>query len=530
VRLVSTSRVEHQQWIVAAGILLVVSVAYALSGPGRIDMIDGQFRYEVAVNIMNDGHPVIRDPALRWGSLTGRHGLRYSYYNASGSVAGLPLVWLGRVTNHSDETQRFLFSFTSAIAGGLLASALYLFYRALDVEERRALGWTAVSAFGTLLWPLATSTFDQAQHAVLVLLAIQLGRASARRGSIWLAVTAGLPVALLLNYQETYLLLAPALALSTMNWSTASWTDQDSYRRCCGFLSASGIGILGWLAYNAARFGKPVFFLDKLSKEGHPAAAALLGNPVVGLLGLTVSPGKSVLLYSPPLLLGLLGMRQLWRRDPVLGLTLMMVSIIHLLFVSSLRFFGSDWAWGPRYLVVLLPLWALAFPFVDTATIRRSVVVAVVSLGILVQVMAVTVDHQRFFFERALPDHFWAEDQWFYFRESALLARSGEIAVSLRDGVPQTAKWFAPHPYPDALTYSIFGNTRRELAPVWMRQFQVFYLPRPWPLWMRTIPPDRRPVRLGPVVLGLLAVALLGAGLIHWGSRVRCPNDHQNRP
>jgi hypothetical protein len=478
-------------------------------------MIDGQFRYEVAVNML-DGHPVVRDPALHWGTLPGRHGSRYSYYNASGSVAGFPLVWLGRVTKHSDETQRFLFSMTSAVAGGLLASAMYLFYRSLDVERRAALAWTAVSAFGTLLWPLSASTFDQAQHALFVLLAIQLGRASARLASMWLAVAAGITVAALLNYQETYLLLVPALALSTIQWKPGSGLIQGSFGRCCGFLSGAVIGILAWLMYNAARFGNPVFFFDKLSNDSHPP---LFGNPAVGLLSLAFSPGKSILLYSPPLLLGFLGVRRLWRRDPPLGLTLVVVSAIHLLFVSSLRFFGSDWAWGPRYLVVLLPLWALAFPFVDTATLRRGMVGTVVALGIMVQVLALTVDHQRFFFERALPDHFWAEDRWFYFRESALLARPGEIAVSLRDGVPRTARWFAPHPYPDSLTYAIFGNPRREFAPVWMQQFQVFYLPRPWPLWMRAFPPDRRPVRLGPVVFGLLAAALLGASLVQWGVR-----------
>jgi hypothetical protein len=508
---------EARQWTTPVGIFLVASVVYSLSGPGRIDIIDGQWRYEVAVNLLTEGRPVIRDPALRWGSRPGRDGSWYSYYNAGPSIAGLPFVWLGRVVNRSVEMQRFLFSFTSAVAGGLLASALYVFYRALDIKNGAALGWTSVSAFGTLLWPLATSTFDQAQHAALVLLAVQLGRASASRASIWLAAAGGLAVGLLLNYQETYLLLVPALVLSTFNWSKGSGFDKGSYIRCGAFLAASGLGIAGWLTYNAVRFGNPLFFVDKLPQEGHPAGT-LLGNPVAGVSSLLFSPGKSVFLYSPPLVLGLLGIGGLWRKQPILALVLGTASAIQLLFVSSLRFFGSDWAWGPRYLVAVLPLWALAFPFVSTSTIRRSIVSAVVGLGIAVQVMALSVDHQRFFFERGLPPFFWATDPWFYFRESGLLARPGEIAVSLRDGVPEHARQFAPSPYPDALTYAIFGHARPALAPLWMRQYQVFYLPRPWPLWMRRIPPDRRPVSLEPLILGLLGVGLLGVGMIHRGS------------
>jgi hypothetical protein len=506
---------EARRWTTALGVFLVVGVAYALSGPGRIDTIDGQWRYEVAANLVKEGRPVIRDPALRGSGLPGRDGLRYAYYNAGASVAGFPFVWVGELLGDADgEVQRFLFSLTSAVAGGLLASALYLFYRTLDVENGPALGWTAVSAFGTLLWPLATSAFDQVQHAALVLLAVQLGRASAKRDSIWLAVAGGVAVAVLLNYQEAYLLLVPGLALSTLTWSTSPEAAKGSSRRCWCFLAASGLGIVGWLTYNAVRFGDPLFFFGKLPPEGDPARA-VLANPAVGFLSLMFSPGKSIFLYSAPIVLGLLGIRALWRRELVLALTVVTVSAVHLVFVSSLRFFGSDWAWGPRYLVPLLPLWALAFPFVEATTMRRSIVRMVVVLGLLVQVMGVSVDCQRFFFERALPDHFWINDPWFYFRESALLARPGEIAVSLRDGVPGAARSFAPNPYPKALTYTIFGNARRELSPVWMRQFRVFYLPRPWPLWMRFVPPDRRPVRWGPVVLGMLGVGLLGATLVY---------------
>jgi hypothetical protein len=494
----------------------VVSAVYALSAPGRIDIIDGQLRYEVALNLLNEGRPVIRDPALRFAGLPGRNGSLYSFYDAAASVAGLPLVWLGQVGGRNEETPRFLFSLTSAIAGGLLASVLYLFYQTLGVDSRAALGWVSVSAFGSLIWPLATSTFDQVQHAALVLAAVQLGRASARRASNWLAFVAGLPVAALLNYQEAYLLLIPALALSTLKWNEASGLARSSLRRYGVFLTATGLGIAGWLAYNAVRFGDPLFLLGKLPREGHPAGS-MLGNPAAGFLSLWLSPGKSILLYSPVLVLGFLGIRGLWRKDAVLALTVVTVSAVQMLFVSSLRFFGSDWAWGPRYLVPLLPLWALGFPFLSASTIRRSVRGAVVASGILVQLMAVSVDHQRFFFERGLPPFFWATDQWFYFHESALLARPGEIIVSLRDGVPEGARRFAPGPYPDALTYAIFGYPRPELAPGLMRGFQVFYLPRPWPLWMRAISPDRRPVALGPTTLGLVVGAIIGLGLIQRG-------------
>jgi hypothetical protein len=505
-------------WRLEIGVFLLVGAAYGLSGPGRIDIIDGQWRYEVAANLVSVGLPIVRDPALGT-ALPGLYGFRYSSYNAGASVTALPFVWLGDLAPDPDgEMRRFLFSFTSGIFGAMTAAILFRFYQELGVSPGMALRWTAVSAFATLLWPVAASTFDQVQHAFLVLLAVLLGHLGAKRSSALTIASGGLAAGLLLNFQESYALLVPALALSTLGVPRGTVERRRPWAGYLLFLAAAGIGLALWLKYNSIRFGNPFFFTGKLFPKGHPAAG-LFGNPLAGLLSLLISPGKSIFLYSPPLLLGLLGIASLRRREPALALTIVAVSLVQLGFVSSLRFFGSDWAWGPRYLVVTLPLWALAFPFVERATIRRTVAGTVVALGLVVQLLALSIDHQRFFFERALPAFFWARDPWSYFKHSALLARPGEIAVTLRDGVPKTARWFAPGPYPHLVTYAIFGNAQSVPAPLWMRHFQVFYVPRPWLLWMLALPPDRRPVNPLPVAVGTLGLGLLGAALVRSGLR-----------
>ena len=50
-------------WSAASvGIGLLVFGLYAITGPGRIDMIDGQIRYEAAVRWLQEGRPLIRIP------------------------------------------------------------------------------------------------------------------------------------------------------------------------------------------------------------------------------------------------------------------------------------------------------------------------------------------------------------------------------------------------------------------------------------------------------------------------------------
>jgi hypothetical protein len=514
-----TARSGGRPGLVAAGLLLAVTAVYVVAGPGRIDTIDGQHRYEVTQNLVAEGRPVERDPYLR--ALPGLHGLRYSVYLAGPSLAAYPLVWMGaRLGDPDGELQRFLFTLTSAIFGGLTAAVLYLFYLELGVSARRALGWTCASAFATYLWPMASSTFEQGQHPLFALLAVYLGWRSARRASPRLAALAGLAAGVLFNYQEPFGLIMPTLALSTLAPASEVGGRPSGWPRYVIFGAASAIGLLLWMHYNVIRFGTPFYLWGKFP-PGHPnvgPSGLPLTSPVPGLLTLLASPGKSVFLYSPPIVLGLLGLAGLRRVAPMLPVTIAATSAVYLAFVASLRYFSGDWAWGPRYLAVLLPLWALAFPFVQDA-LRRPVKVAVVTLGLVVQLLGLSLDHQRFFFDRELTVYFYVVDPWFYFKHSALLARPGEIAVLLRDGVPGTARQFAPGPYPDSVTYTIYPGVVREPLQRWMRRYVVFHVPRAWPLWMGRVPPERRPVAPGPFAAATLATGALGTGLVGLGLR-----------
>ena len=545
-------------WI-ACGIFLVVLGIYSLSSPGRIDIIDGQARFDVAYNWLVTGRPIMRDNLIGpLMSVPGRHGLHYSYYGAPASIFAMPLVWLGLYTSApAIQPSQFLFSLTSAIIGAGIAPILFLFYLELGVTRRKAFAWTMVSSFATLVWPSSTSTFDNAQHAFFALAAVYFGFLSARRKSFRFAVLGGLMGGILILYQEYFLLIIPALALSTLDWEfedssenlllgtkskpivprvvlttkrathrVMAWVRtarqgpgeaRSSCVRYCLFLTAVAMGVILSLAYNNLRFGS--WLHDGKVTFAAERNYTLLGNPVAGLLTLLVSPGKSVLLYSPPLILGFLGIAKLRRRNPGLVTVIAAASVILVLFISCISFAGGDWCWGPRYLTPLLPLWALAMPFAVGFKLRRDLALAIIGVGFLVQILALSVENQRFFFARGLNDFFWAEDRWFYLKHSALLARVTETA-SLKDGAPATADLFSSTPL--LATYAPLGPppaVPRNMTPVWIRHFQIFYLPRPWPLWMSYLPPARRPIPVGPWLAGLLGLTALGTGLICHGFR-----------
>jgi hypothetical protein len=151
----------------------------------------------------------------------------------------------------------------------------------------------------------------------------------------------------------------------------------------------------------------------------------------------------------------------------------------------------------------------LTLPWVIERRQLRFPVMIVVGLGVVVQLLAISVDHQRFFFERDLNAFFWYWDPDTYFRESQLFSRPGELLSLRLDQVPETVRALRPGPYPGLVTYAPFGVSSENIG-----LYPIFHLPRPWPLWTHYVPERLQPV--DPVLVGflLLAIGLLGAFLL----------------
>src|SRR3954463_2654402 len=87
------------------GLFLTVFAVLALSGPGRIDIIDGQARYEVARSLVDHGDLEVRDPDLWFPVARGRDGKVFTCYRLPHSLLGVPALWLADVTGPVSEAR-----------------------------------------------------------------------------------------------------------------------------------------------------------------------------------------------------------------------------------------------------------------------------------------------------------------------------------------------------------------------------------------------------------------------------------------
>jgi hypothetical protein len=104
---------------------------------------------------------------------------------------------------------------------------------------------------------------------------------------------------------------------------------------------------------------------------------------VRGVIGQWFSSGKSIFIYAPIAAIVVLG---LWRSVKKLPLEMCLLGAIvvaNTLFFARYQFWSGDWAWGPRYLQIVLPcLAAMAAPLMDSRFWTRALVGASI-LGFL---------------------------------------------------------------------------------------------------------------------------------------------------
>jgi hypothetical protein len=510
-------------WI-ALGVTLFALSVYLFSGCGRIDIIDGQLRYDVTRSLLDGAGFQLRDPALP--RTFGADGKGYSFYGPGASLLAVPLVLAARLVGGGPNTEMFCFALTSSFVVSACVGAFYLFRRRLGGSPVGSSSWCLFLAFGTPLWPLATTTFDQGQQAALLFVGVFLAWEAAVRNSSRWAVLAGTVAGSVVLFQEGLCLLLPFVGLAVLEGVVWDKLTPPRLRALAGmrelrtrylpFVVGCALPFALWLLFNYARFGDALHS-GKGDIAGHPP---LWGNPVSGLLGLLFSPGKSIFLFFPSAVLGILALLSWRKRHPLLSLSIGSVALVQLLFNSCLTFWSSDWAWGPRYLMLLAPLLTLPLGMNGWRPgWRRSVTISVSALGLLVQLFGISVEHHRFFYERKLPAYFWYGSPEVYWHESQWSARPAELLSVLTEPFPEPPVAFRPGPYASKWpTYCIFG-THPTVSDVWMRKFAVFYLPRPWPLWIPALPESLRPVN--PVRMSLACLALGGLGALCAGVGLR---------
>jgi 4-amino-4-deoxy-L-arabinose transferase-like glycosyltransferase len=251
----------------------------------------------------------------------------------------------GRAIN-GDRLARLLITFNAAayVAAGV-AAGYTVATRGFGAPRRTALLGAVCVGLGSQMLAYSENLFDGVATGCWMALAVVAAVHARRRGGWRSAALCGVLVGMAVITRLTAVLAVPGLLVYLAH-------RQPRRRRAAVAFVLALVPFAAWqLFYNAVRTGSPL-----VSAEMLPVAHNNYGSTVTGAAGLLFSPGKSIFIYTPLLLLAPWGAVRAWRADRVLTLLLAWIAGTYLLFVASLQDWPGAYGWGPRHIVVVEPL------------------------------------------------------------------------------------------------------------------------------------------------------------------------------
>jgi hypothetical protein len=411
-------------------------LVYALTGGGRVTGSDEVTMLDLSRAMLHGGIAV---PV--GATLDGPDGRHYTKNAAAQAVLALPLVAVAEWTTgalHLAEPRRtfairFAVSFFNAWVAALVVAALYATARQLGAGTGAACAAALALAFTTPLWVVAKSFMAEPLQA-LGLLTVVRGGARAASGDARGAWWAGAGLLLAVSVKLSMLPLALACLLALRGAPARAWMIAS-----LGLI----VALAGHAAYDLARFGT-VFETG----YGRQATASAYSTPLlVGLYGLVLSSGKGVMWFAPILWLvpaGWLAMRRAGGVPARAAIAIAAAWLVALAVYAKFEHWAGDGSFGPRYLVPLLPLAAVAFALALThagAWTRRLAWVLGIA-GLLVQIGGVGIYYGAqmreagdYPYTRALSDPQFMHESHFVPSHSPILGHWRLLHRNLREHV-----------------------------------------------------------------------------------------------
>ncbi len=279
---------------------------------------------------------------------------------------------------------------------------------------------TAVAVgFGTLLWPYAKFGFNAPLGALCVL----VGNYGAfvgtrlRRPAMLLLGGLGFGGALLVKH-ELALVCLP-IGLWVMVESDWQWPTILRRGLWLGGPVLAALAIT--LYYNEVRFGNP---LDTGYLRDETLASGSLG---AGLSGFLFSPGRSIFLYSPILIGGLVAAFDPRRRDARTTWLLLGEFVVLMTFYASLVNWDAERSYGARYLLPVIPL--LVLPVAGRIA-RSCALQLLLVVSVAWQLPGVLVDFSKVGAARVIGPHTQEQRQWTWAGSGLVInARASAVAV-----------------------------------------------------------------------------------------------------
>jgi hypothetical protein len=433
-------------WIFAA-----LQFFYLLTSTGRVRTPDEYNTLYTTESLVLHGTTAVPQ-AVELHNFYGRldvHGRPRAAYPPGQAIAAAPWYAFGHFVlarlpgvphdpPYNDDTDlvvAFSSCLSSATFAALAVTFFFLLLAGLGTPLRAALMATAMVGLATPIFAYSGWLFSEPLSAAIftgvawLLFVRRHGEAGSREIALPTAVIAGLVLGLVTLVRPTNILAIAVFAAAILARDGIA-----ALKSAFAFCAAAAVGVALLLTHNAILFGSPFAF-------GYPAVAEgakrlnSFGTPILkGLYGFLLSPGKSIFLFAPPVILALAGIGALWKRERGLATLAALLPLVDLLFFAKYSQWEGGYCVGPRYMVPALVLLCLGLGPILAGGKARVKAFAVVLLiaGALVQSVSLATS----FMEDQVGHGRYYDAKWTYRLDYSLGGQVSLLFKYLRSSEP----------------------------------------------------------------------------------------------
>jgi len=391
---------RHNRVILFVLVFFTSTYLLTASGINLLRTDAGELRFEVTKSIV-ENFDVTVSPGE---GVQGTDGRYYSWLGIGSAVLAVPFYIAGKFMGFPATAVYLMNPFFAAATAVLVL----LFCISLGYSERSSLLVTICYGVGTIAWPYAKHPFDNIVETFFVLSSVYcMYLYSTNKKTLYILCSSS-SLGLAFITRQTSLLIIPALSILLLypHFKSFAFTAMAKSvdRGVSLFVVAllPFIGLIFW--YDDYRFGS-------IFETGYSLIASRMNidfftgtQLLTGFSGFLISPGKGYFYYSPAAILFFFSIKSFVKKYSALGACFICIFITYLLFLSKNIYWHGDWAWGPRYLLVITPFLMIpvAQLFDSIAWLqKKSLRIAsyvIITVSIVIQLAAVSVDFKKYFF------------------------------------------------------------------------------------------------------------------------------------
>jgi hypothetical protein len=371
---------------------------YLLTSTGRVRTADEYNTLYTTESLVLHGTTAVPQ-AVALHNFYGRYdvrGLPRAAYPPGQAIACAPWYAVGQYVlarlpgvpaDDTDLIVAFASCLSSATFAALTVVFFFLILAGVGIPLRAALFATAMLGLATPIFAYSGWLFSEPlSAAIFIFAAWLLFTRDQALPSAKIASIAGLILGLATLVRPTNILAVAIFPLAIL-----AQHRKAALRPVFTLCAASAIGVAILLAQNAVLFGSPFSFGYPAAAEGAKQLNRFDTPLLTGLYGFLFSPGKSVFVFAPPIILALAGIAALWRRHRGLAALAVLFPLIDLFFFAKYSQWEGGYCVGPRYLVPALVFLCLGLgPALDQTSRRwgpslKALAVVLLVAGFLVQ-------------------------------------------------------------------------------------------------------------------------------------------------